>query len=515
MPKERLSMRKIKEVLRLKAGGWSDRQIAKSCVIARSTVADYLKRAKAAGLAWSLPEEMGQEELEQLLFPSASTTNSGQLFLPDWSTICMELKKKHVTLALLWQEYKEQHPGDGYQYSHFCDLYRAWKKRLNLVMRQEHRAGEKLFVDYCGRTIPVVDGTTGNISNAEIFVAVLGASNFTYVDATRTQTLPDWIGSHERALHFFGGVPELVVPDNLRSGVSRACRYDPDINPTYQEFAVHYGIAVMPARARRPKDKSKVEVGVQLVERWIHAKLRNRTFFSLADLNEAIRPLLDQINQKPFKKLPGSRRLLFETLDKPALKPLPDQLFPVGQWIKVRVGMDYHCDVDGHYYSVPHLLVGLEMEVRLTERTVECFHKGHRVASHCRSHVKGGKTTVAGHMPDAHRLYLESQSPDYVLELANQIGISTRQMAKVVLEKQRHPQQGVRACLGILRLGDQFGKDRLEAACARALAIGATSFRSIQSILRHGLEKLPLSCQEETSTPNIRHDNIRGPHYYH
>ena len=271
----------------------------------------------------------------------------------------------------------------------------------------------------------------------------------------------------------------------------------------------------MPARARRPRDKSKVEVGVQLVERWIHAKLRNRTFFSLADLNNAIRPLLNQINQKPFNKLPGSRCSLFETLDKPALKPLPDQPFPVGQWEKVRIGKDYHCDVDGHYYSVPHLLVGFELDVRLTERTVECFHKGHRVASHCRSYVKGGKTTVKGHMPDAHRFYLESQSPEYVLELAIQIGPNTRQMAVTVLENRRHPQQGVRACLGILNLGNRFGKGRLEAACARALAIGATSYRSIQSILQNGLEKLPLPCQEETGTPNIQHDNIRGSFYYH
>jgi len=515
MPKERLSMRKIKEVLRLKAEEWSDRRIAESCTIARSTVADYLQRAKAAGLTWPLPEEMGQEELERLLFPSASTTSASQQFLPDWSNIYLELKKKHVTLALLWQEYKEQHPVDGYQYSHFCDLYRAWKKRLSLVMRQEHRAGEKLFVDYCGQTIPVVDGTTGDVFKAEVFVAVFGASNFTYAEASRTQTLPDWIGSHERAFRFFGGVPELVVPDNLRSGVARSCRYDPDINPTYQEFAVHYGIAVMPARARRPRDKAKVEVGVQLVERWIHAKLRNRTFFSLADLNNAIRPLLDQLNEKSFKKLTGSRRLLFETLDQPVLKPLPDRPFPIGQWKKVRVGMDYHIDLDEHYYSVPHSLAGSELDIRLTERTVECFHKGHRVASHCRGHVRGGKTTVPGHMPDAHRFYLESQSPDYVLELANQIGISTRQVAKIVMEKQRHPQQGVQACSGILRLGDQFGKDRLEAACSRALVIGATSFRSIQSILRLGLEKLPLSCQEETDTSNIRHDNIRGPIYYH
>jgi transposase len=417
-----------------------------------------------------------------------------------------------VTLFLLWQEYRAANP-DGYQYSWFCEHFRAWQGRLDVVMRQDHRAGEKLFVDYAGQTVSVIDASTGEIREAQIFVAVLGASNYTYAEATWTQSLPDWIGAHTRCFSFLGGVPELVVPDNLRSGVSKAHRYEPDTNPTYQDMASHYGVAVMPTRVRKPRDKAKVESGVLVVERWILAALRHRQFFSLCELNAAIRKLLDQLNDRPFRKLPGCRREHFEQIDRAALSPLPVEAYVYAEWKKARVHIDYHIAVDGHYYSVPHGLIKKEVEVRITRHTVECLYRGNRVASHRRSYRKGGHTTVATHMPEAHREAGE-WSPGRLINWAAKTGPATEKLIRSVLGSRKHPQQAYRACLGILRLGKAYGDKRLEAACQRALLLGSCRYKSIESILKHRLDEQPLEQQQELSLPES-HDNIRGPAYYH
>ena len=513
MPAQRLSMRKIKEVLRLRwANGLSKRKTAKSCGISRPAVDEYLRRAEEAGLSWPLPADLDDGALERLLFPAAPTLPAQVRGLPDWSTINRELKRKGVTLFLLWQEYRESHP-QGYQYSWFCECYRAWQGQLDVVMRQDHRAGEKLFVDYAGQTVPVVDRFSGEIREAQIFVAVLGASNYTYAEATWTQGLPDWIGSHQRCFQYLGGVPEIVVPDNLRSGVSKAHRYEPDTNPTYQDMASHYGVAVLPARVRRPRDKAKVEAGVLVVERWILAMLRNRTFFSLAELNTAIRELLEKLNARTFKKLPGSRREHFVALDQPALQLLPAAPYVYAEWKKARVHIDYHVEVDGHYYSVPHALIKKQLEVRITKHTLECFHRGNRVASHRRSYHKGRHTTVPAHMPEAHR-QAGDWSPERLAHWAAKMGPATEKLILTVLSARKHPQQAYRSCLGILRLGKAYGDDRLEAACRRALTLGSHSYKSIESILRHGLDKQPLAEQTELTLPED-HDNIRGPSYYH
>jgi transposase len=506
-------MRKIKEVLRLRwANGLSKRKTAKSCGISRPAVDEYLRRAEEAGLSWPLPADLDDGALERLLFPAAPTLPAQVRGLPDWSTINRELKRKGVTLFLLWQEYRESHP-QGYQYSWFCECYRAWQGQLDVVMRQDHRAGEKLFVDYAGQTVPVVDRFSGEIREAQIFVAVLGASNYTYAEATWTQGLPDWIGSHQRCFQYLGGVPEIVVPDNLRSGVSKAHRYEPDTNPTYQDMASHYGVAVLPARVRRPRDKAKVEAGVLVVERWILAMLRNRTFFSLAELNTTIRELLEKLNARTFKKLPGSRREHFVALDQPALQLLPAAPYVYAEWKKARVHIDYHVEVDGHYYSVPHALIKKQLEVRITKHTLECFHRGNRVASHRRSYHKGRHTTVPAHMPEAHR-QAGDWSPERLAHWAAKMGPATEKLILTVLSARKHPQQAYRSCLGILRLGKAYGDDRLEAACRRALTLGSHSYKSIESILRHGLDKQPLAEQTELTLPED-HDNIRGPSYYH
>jgi transposase len=413
---------------------------------------------------------------------------------------------------LLWQEYKEIHP-HGYQYSQFCHRYRQWAAKIDPVMRQEHRAGEKMFVDYAGQTVPVYDLHSNQMREAQIFVAVLGASNYTYAEATWTQTLADWIGSHSRAFAFFGGVPKLVVPDNLKSAVSKASFYDPDINPSYLDLVNHYGTVVLPARVRRPKDKAKVETGVQIVERWILARLRNRQFFGLGQLNRAIAELLEDLNNRPFQKLPGSRKSAFESLDRPALGPLPSEPYQFAEWKKATVNVDYHIEVERHYYSVPHTLIKKKIDVRITNNTIECFYKNKRVASHIRSHHKGRHSTLKEHMPKSHQKWAQ-WTPDRFIRWAGKIGGHTQKLIENVLNSRAHPQQGFRTCLGILRLAKSYGDDRLEAACRRAVSIGGTSYRSVESILKHNLDQKPLPDQSSKSPP-IDHTNIRGARYYH
>lgn len=507
-------MRKIKEVLRLRARGLSDREIAQSLQIGRTTVRRYRERAEAAGLAWPLPEGVTESALEAELFPSAPPAGSHERAVPDWPSVHAELRRRGVTLQLLWLEYKRVHP-DGYQYSRYCDLYRTWKARLDPVLRQEHRAGEKAFVDYAGQTVEVVDAETGEVREAQIFVGVLGASNFTYVEATWSQSLPDWIASHIRMFEYFAGVPELVVPDNLASGVATACRYEPDANPTYQELATHYGAAVLPARPRAPRDKAKVETGVQVAERWILAPLRNHTFFGLAELNREIVPLREALNDRRFQKLDGSRRSLYEAIDRPALRPLPSRRYEYAEWRKARANIDYHIDVHGHYYSVPHQLVRQQVDVRLTASTLEAFHDGRRVAAHARSHRKGGFTTDPSHRPKAHREHLE-WTPSRIIRWAERTGPHTAEVVRRILDERPHPEQGYRACLGILRLGKRHSSERLEAACQRALAIRGVTYRSIKSILKNGLDRLPLDDHDEQTTLELPqdHDNLRGPDYY-
>jgi transposase len=512
MPTERLSMRKIREVLRLKAEvGLSNRKVAVSCSIGSSTVSDYINRARAAGLWWPLPEGLSEVELERLLFPSSPSLDASYRPIPNWAEIHQELKGEGVTLALLWEEYKSCHP-EGYQYSWFCGQYRHWALKLNLSLRQTHKAGEKLFVDYAGQTKEIIHPTTGEVGEAQIFVAVLGASNYTYAEATWTQSLPDWIASHQRAFRFFGGVTELTVPDNLKSGVSKACRYEPDLNPTYQEMASHYSTAVLPARVRKAKDKAKVESGVLVVERWILAALRKMTFFSLDELNQAISELLERLNNRPFKKLPGTRRSAFESLDKPVLKLLPPKPYEYAEWKKAKVNIDYHVEVDGHYYSVPYQLVGKRLKIRYTANTIECLQHGKRVASHRRSFKRGSHTTLNEHMPKSHREYLK-WTPDRLLNWAVKTGPATARLAKSLMDSRDHPQQAFRSILGVMRLTKPYGDHRVEAACNRALAINSPTYKSVRSILKTGLDKAPLPKPQLKPDPII-HQNIRGRDYY-
>jgi transposase len=508
-------MRKIREVLRLRyAHHQTTRAIGVSCSIGRSTVSEYLQRAQEAGLCWPLPADLDDEALESLLYPPPPVPPEGGRPEPNWDHVHKELRRKGVTRFLLWQEYRASNPA-GLGYSRFCESYQQWRGRQDPVMRQVHKAGEKLFIDYAGHTVPVTDRTTGEVRFAEIFVAVLGASSYLYCEATWSQSLPDWIASHTRAFAFFGGVPEVLVPDNLKAGVTSPHLYEPDVNPTYQDMAVHYGVAVVPARIRRPQDKAKAESGVQVAERWILARLRNRTFFSLAQLNQAIRGLLVGLNGKPFQKLAGSRRSMFEEVDRDALKPLPARGYQYAEWKKVRVHIDYHVQLAKHYYSVPYQLVKEELDARMTATTVELFRKGRRVASHAKGRRKGGFTTLEEHMPASHRHYAK-WTPERLVRWAEETGGQTAAVIKAILEGRPQPQQGFRSCLGIMSLGKSYGPGRLEAACRRALALGTTSYKSIQSILKTGLDSQPLPGRKDKQLElPIDHDNIRGPGYYH
>ena len=510
---ERLPMRKIKDVLRLRASGCSTRRIADSLGLGRTSTRNYLQRAAEAGLSW--PEVQGLDEiaLERRLFRQAGGAEDDPFALPDWADINRELKRSGVTLRLLWEEYRACHPDDGYGYSAYCQRYRAWVKRLSPSMRQRHVAGEKLFVDYSGVRMEVTDPVTGTRRPVELFVAVLGASNYTYAEASWSQTLPDWIGAHVRAFEFFGGAPALIVSDNLKSAVVRACFHEPGVNRSYTDLARHYHTAILPARPYKPKDKSKVEGGVLLVQRWIVARLRNRAFFSLEELNAAIREELTRLNARVSRHLGASRQQLFEQLDKPALIPLPPTRHVHADWRSVTVGGDYHIRILDHYYSVPYGLVRAALWVRITASTIEAFQGGKRVASHQRAGPGDGRdTTVKAHMPAKHRHYAE-MTAEKVRTDAQTVGPNVAALVEVILRNKPRPEQGIRACAGILKLKRGSGPERLDAACARALALNACSLKSVTSILKNRLETQPVEAAPEA--PTIAHTNIRGAHYFH
>ena len=507
-------MRKIKEVLRLKwQYGRSSQQIATSCNIARSTVREYLLRTEQAGLSWPLDPSRDDASLENLLFPLKPAIPVSQRQMAPMEHLFKELKRKGVTLQLLWYEYKQANP-EGYQYSQFCNLYRQWERKLDVTLRQHHRAGKNLFIDYAGQTAPVIDPATGQITEAQIFIATLGASNYTFAEASPAQDLPSWIQSHVHAFEFFGGVPEILVPDNLKAGVSKPSRYEPDINPTYQDLAEHYGTAVIPTRPGRPRDKAKVESAVLVAERWILAALRNHTFFSLQELNQAIAKELEKLNNRTFQKLDTTRKALFESLDKPALKPLPSRPYEYAEWKKARVNIDYHVEIDRRFYSVPYQLARQQVDVRLTATTVEVLFKNKRVASHRRNPRPGAFTTLDQHMPEAHRRYLQ-WTPSRIINWAAKNGPNTQSLVSRIIDSRPHPEQGFRSCLGIIRLATRYSPERLEKACLRALHIRALSYRSVESILKNQLDQQPLPFDEtERSSSGSTHRNVRGKNYY-
>ena len=507
-------MRKLKEVLRLRYElGLGQRQIARSCSIGHGTVYEYLKRAQEAGVSWPLPEGWDDRQLEAAVFGGtprrAYETRKPQ---PDFAQLHEELQRHpHLTLQLAWEEYRQAHP-DGYGYSRFCELYQRWRQRLDVVLRQDHVAGEKLFVDYAGATIPFHDPQGGPERQAAIFVAVLGASNYTYAEATASQELEHWIGSHIRTFEFLGGVPKLVIPDNTRTGVNRACRYEPDLNRTYHELAMHYGVGVLPTRPYKPRDKAKVETGVQIVQRWIVAALRHRKFFSLGRTQSGDSGVARQSSTSGrFASARAAAPACSRSWTGRRWGRCRSERFELQQWATARVNIDYHVEIDRHYYSVPYVLTGQVVEIRSTLTTVEIFHRGERVASHVRSHQPYKATTVNEHRPKSHQQHL-AWPPSRLLHWAQSVGPSTAQLFQAILESKPHPEMGYRSCLGILRLGQRYSPERVEAAAARALATGACSYQSVKSMLERGLDRQPL--ETPAPRPPLAHDNLRGAAYF-
>lgn len=513
MATKRLDMRRTREILRLKwERGLSHRKIARMLGISAGVVGSTTSRAKHAGLTLAMLEEFSDEQLEQRLYgvPAALANRSS---LPAPEHLEQELRRPGVTLELLHIEYLQEHP-DGLRYTSFCNHFRKWKERQSPWMRQTHRAGEKLFVDYAGKRPRLVDRETGKAREVELFVGTLGASNYTFAEATASQQLEDWIGSHVRAFAFFGGVPEAVVPDQLKSGVTKADAYEPGINRTYGDMARHFDCVILPARPAKPRDKAKVEVAVQVVERWILARLRRETFYSLKELNARIAELLFDLNSRPMKKLGGvSRRELFERIERQELKPLPADKYEMARWKKARVNIDYHIEYDKHYYSVPYRLLKEEVEVRATQSLVEVFHRGRRVASHRRGRPLAGHSTDPEHMPASHRAHL-GWSPSRLISWGAKVGPHTQLMIEGILRERPHPEMGYRSCLGILRLEKRYGAERLEAACERALHVNARSYQPVKAILQNGLDRE--NSDDEGAPSDIpSHENVRGSEYFH
>jgi len=510
MGAERLLMRQIREILQLKhERGLSYRAIARSCGVGVGTVSEYLGRAERAGLSWPLPAELDDAALEARLFTTPARARDR--VAPDCAWIHRELKRVGVTLYLLWEEYRQVH-AQGYGYSQYCELYRRWAKKLKPSMRQQHRAGEKTFIDFSGKQPRLIDRKTGEEIPVELFVAALGASCYTYAEAIETQKLHDWISAHTRMAEYFGGVTEIWVPDQLKSAVTRPCRYEPGVNRSYQELAAHYGAVVVPARPGKARDKAKVESMVLVAQRWILARLRNRTFFELAALNAAIRELLEDLNGRPLQKLGVSRRELWERLDRPALKPLPDTRYEIAQWKLCRVNIDYHIEVAPHPYSVPYQLVGAEVEARYTASVVEIYYKGRRLDSH-RRRYDHQPSTKAEHMPSSHRAHAE-WTPSRLIHWAEKTGPATGRLVAGILRSRPHPEQGYRACLGLMRLGRHYGAERLEAACTRAEQLRSYSYRTVKNILAAAQDRLPFEDEPAALAPTPSHENIRGAHYY-
>lgn len=514
MPNKRINMRKIREILRLRFdAGLTFRQISQCADVSAGALQKMLKRFEASGIGWPLPPDITEAHLASRLYPAADT-HPGELEDPDWATIHMELRRKGVTRHLLWEEYCQRLPVRAYSYSQFCFRYQTWCQAQKRSMRQQHKAGEKCFIDYCGPTVPIINATTGECRQAQIFVAVMGASNYTFAEATRSQSLQDWLMSHARALGFFGGVPEMLVPDNLKSAVNKACRYDPELNPGYQKLAEHYQVAVLPARPRKPKDKAKAEVGVQVVERWILARLRKLVFFSLAELNHCIRALVDELNERPFKKLPGNRREAFERLDKPCLRALPVHTWRYRHIKTVKVNIDYHVEYEKHYYSVPHAWVGKKVDLHVFENLVEIYSGQQQITAHPRREFPG-TSTIAEHMPERHSHH-QKWTPGRLKSWAAGVGVDTLQWVSDRLNEKRHPEQAYRVCLGLLNLTRTYPSERLNNSCRLANDEGLTRLKQIKSILSSNRDQLPRDSDAHAS-PELpqEHENIRGPHHFH
>lgn len=506
-------MRKLREVFRLKFEfKYSHRQIAQSVGISPGTVSEYLFLFRASGASWNEVSSYSEEQLEQVVYKHPPEGRIGSRPQPDWPKIRLEMQRKGVTLSLLWSEYKTQHP-NGLGYTQFTKCYSNYAKTLDPVMRFVHKAGEKTFVDYAGLTMEWIEPATGVIHKAQIFVGCLGCSHFIFAEATKSQSMDDWIGSHIHMFEAFGGVTQMVIPDNLKSGVTKAHRYDPDINRSYHEMALHYDVAVMPTRVVSPRDKAKVESAVQIVERQIIAPLRHHTFTSLHELNQAISLKLTELNNKPMQRIGLSRLQQFEQIEKSTLKPLPSKAFSMQEWKYAKVHIDYHIVLNKHFYSVPHVLIGKQVQVAFTKNCIQVFHEGQRVAMHVRDDTPNRFSTLEEHMPKKHSEYLQEMrdvSIDRLMSWAQTIGPHTKACVAGFFKARCYPQQAIRAVLGLKRLSVHYGREAFEKACAHTISLHNYRYKTVEDVLKH-----KLYAPKETNTRVITQSaHFRGADYY-
>ena len=509
MARGRLPMRKVKKVLGFHfEEGRSARAIATHCGMARRSVASVLERFAASGLSWPEAGDMAEEALEAALFPAPTQAAPQQEV--DWAKVETDLSEQGVTLKLLWEEWRETHPG-GMSYPTWCRRFREWRPRRDATMRQNRRPGERLFVDYAGMTIPImIDGAE---HEAQVFVASMGVSGRLYAEATLSQKIEDWCASHVRCFEDMGCVPQVVVPDNIKPAVIKPSRYEPVLNETYADLLEHYDVQGFPARVRKPRDKALVENGVLQGERWILAPLRKRVFHDLPSANRAIGAQVEKINSRPYADGTGENRYgRFESVDLPHMKPLPERRWQHTVWRKNTVHRDYHIAIDYHFYSVPHELIGKEVDVRLRDNLIDVFLRGRHVASHIRSSARGRATTVEEHKPKAHQRAGVEATRAQLEKSARDIGPHVHAYVVVLMKRQNNPEFGFRACYGVLRLAKSYEQDRFDGACRYALELGTRSYRGLENILRTGADLA--AAEQEPDTMPIDHSNIRGPEAY-
>lgn len=506
----------IKEVCRMVlTTDLSNRQIGRCLGIGYNTARRYRQRLAAEGLTWAGVDALDEQTLEQRI--NDGRRKARRAFVePDWSHVYAEMQRRGVTLTLLHEEYAEGLTNGSMSVTEFRRRYHRYQRSRGLVMRQVHRPGECLYLDFSGVRPYLTDPTSGAQTPVELFVAVFGASRKTFVLAVRSQKLPDWIEANTQALAFFGGVPTFLVPDNLKSAVTSHRRRETVLlNPTFAEFATHNGTTVLPARPHRPKDKAHVELAVKIAQRWILARLRNQGFANLHDLNAAIRKLLDRMNAKPMRSCGNkSRDQLFDELDRPALRALPVEPYTFAEWkIDVRVGQDYHIRWEEQYYSVPYTLIGAKVNLKATATAIVAFHRDRRVALHVRSFVPGHISTLPEHQPKSHQAYSQDQ-PAAILAWAQHAGKAIYGFLSQHIDKYRRPALSLQAGRGLQRLAREFGEQRLEAACGRALQLHATSIKTVRSLLERGLETAAVGAKAANDEPLPAHENVRGPSYY-
>jgi transposase len=508
-------MKRVREALRLyEKCGLSLRKTAQALSVSRPVLTDYLTRCREHEISYDKACELTDAQLSSVFQTDITQKNTHyQTLLGLFPEYARELSRLGVTRQFLWEEYRNDHNGT-YSYSQFCYHFQQWNDKQEVSMVIEHKAGDKLYVDYTGKKLQLVDYKTGEITPVEIFVATLGASKLIYAEAVRSQKKQDFIQAQVNTLEYIGGVPQAIVPDCLKSAVSKGHRYEPDINPEYQKFAEHYETTILAARPYKPKDKAVVEGAVKIVYQCIFAPLRDRVFHTIDELNVAIREELEKLNNRVMQQYKKSRWEMFHDIEKEYLSPLPVETYQYQEYRRLKVQCNYHVylSTDKHYYSVPYSYLGKHVELFYTPTSVEIFHNNQRIALHRRNQHTYGYTTVHEHLPPQHR-YKDNWNSEKLLSWGESIGRHVRDVVDTILSRKTHPEQGFKSCMGILNLTKKYDHTRLDKACQKALMYEYVSYKGIENMLKNGVEENMQQELFKEYTHGI-HENVRGQKYY-